>query len=323
LPDIIRDDYGRPLVIPPGGGPREPYRRTTTFIAALEDTAGLRRWEMRQLAVGLARRPDLVLAAAAVDPQAARAGRRGINPDREKLDEIVAKATEPASAAATTGTSLHSLTERLDRGQRLGYVPDPYGADVQAYAKGTAGIEWRDIETFRVLDGWKVAGTADRIGWYRRQLVVADVKTGSIDYPHKFAMQLAIYARSLSYDVETDTRGPADLGLDLRRGLIIHLPAGQGRCDLYEIDIEKGWEACLLAKKVRDWRATKNLLRSAENTDGAPDLTEAARTAPNIETLREVWRTTMAHNGLTTDFLDAVEKRRAELGAAEHHTQRR
>ena len=141
-----------------------------------------------------------MLAAAAADPA------------DNRLDEIVEKAVEHSTAAATTGTSLHALTERLDRGQKLGAVPEPYGADLKAYEKATAGIEWTDIETFRVLDGWRVAGTADRVGRIDGTLVIADIKTGSIDYPLKFAMQLAVYARSLPYDIGTDTRGAAQPG---------------------------------------------------------------------------------------------------------------
>jgi hypothetical protein len=241
--DIRRDRYGRPLVVPPDGGPPVPYRRTTTFSSALEDTHGLQLYKLRQAVFGMGQRQDLVLAAAATDPT-----------DKDKLDEIAEKATEHAlaSAAATTGTSLHALTERLDRGQKLGRVPEPYGADLKAYEKATAGIEWTDIETFRVLDGWRVAGTADRVGRVNGVLVVADIKTGSIDYPHKMAMQLACYARSLPYDIATNTRGPAQLGLNLNYGIIIHLPAGEGRCQLHRIDIAKGFDACLLAEKVWD-----------------------------------------------------------------------
>jgi hypothetical protein len=239
VPDIPRDRFGRPLVVPPGGGKkRVAYRRTTTFVGALEDTFALQLWKQRQVAIGMGQRPDLVLAAAATDPA-----------DKDKLDEIVRRATEHATASATNGTSLHSLTERMDRGQKLGRVPEPYPADLAAYQEATAGIEWIAIEDFRVLDAWLVAGTADRIGRVDGALVVADIKTGSIDYPHKMAMQLACYAHSLPYDIGTDTRGVAQ-ELDLKHGLISHLPAGEGRCDLYRIDLDKGWQACLLAAQV-------------------------------------------------------------------------
>ena len=93
--DIRRDRFGRPLVVPPGGGPRVAYRRTTTFVGALEDTYALQQWKQRQVAIGLGQRPDLVLAAAATDPE-----------DKDRLNEIVEKATEHATASATTRTPL-------------------------------------------------------------------------------------------------------------------------------------------------------------------------------------------------------------------------
>jgi hypothetical protein len=303
--DIQRDRYGRPLVVPPEGGKRAPYRRTTTFAGALEDTYALQLWKQRQTAIGMSQRPDLVLAAAATDPA-----------DKERLNEIAEKATEAAlaSAAATTGTSLHALTERLDRGQKLGVVPEPYGADVKAYEKATAGIEWTDIETFRVLDGWRVAGTADRIGCINGTLVVADIKTGSVEFPHKMAMQLACYARSLPYDIATDTRGPAERGLNLDYGVIIHLPAGEGRCQLHRVDIAKGWQACLLAKKVWDWRAVKGLLEPIdETTSSAPTFVDLAAAADTLEELREVWRKANREGAATEEFLAACHARKKQL----------
>jgi hypothetical protein len=304
--EIPRDRYGRPLVMPPEGAKRVPYRRTTTFAGALDDTYGLQLWKQRMVTVGLAQRPDLVLAAAAADPT-----------DKTRLDEIVAKATEHATAPATTGTSLHTLTERLDRGQKLGKVPDPYGDDLKAYEKATAGIEWTEIETFRVLDGWQVAGTADRIGRIGDTLVVADLKTGSIDYPHKMAMQLAVYARSLPYDIATDTRGEAQTDLSLDHGLIIHLPAGEGRCQLYRVDIAKGWAACLIAKQVWDWRATSGLLELVDPAAGiAPTLVDLAAGADSAEQLRALWVQAKRDGAITEDFLAVCEERHRQLAAA-------
>jgi hypothetical protein len=305
-PDFPRDRWHQPLVVPRRGGPRETYGRPSSFGDALDDKSGLHRWNLRTTVLGMSRRADLVLAAAAADPR-----------DKATLDEIVARATEPASAAATTGTALHALTERLDRGEELGPIPDPYGADIAAYAEATKGIRWTAVEQRRVLDGWRLAGTADRIGWHESRLRVGDIKTGkSVDYPHKFAIQLAIYAHSLPYDTATDRRGPADRGLDLKRGLIIHLPAGQGTCRLYKIDIEKGWEAAQLACQVRQWRSTKGLLTPVGSADGATDFTEAARTAPDLDTLRAVWWQAKYANGLTPDVLEAIEDRRPQLSAA-------
>ena len=247
-----RDRWGRPMVMPPNGKNRMAYQRTTTFVGVMENTFNLMAWKQRMTVLGIGQRRDLQLAAAAADPD-----------DKKTLNDLADKAMEAAnaSAAATTGTALHSLTERVDRGQELGYVPPEYADDIKAYAEATKHIEWTGIEQFRVHDEFKVAGTADRVGWYNGRLVVLDVKSGSIDYPHKMSMQLAMYSRSTPYDIENDQRITDPGEIDLTTGVILHLPAGQGRCDLYEIDIARGWEACVLAREVHAWRNSKDLTR--------------------------------------------------------------
>jgi hypothetical protein len=317
--EIPRDRYGRPMITQPGSTKRVPYRRTTTFVGALEDTYNLQKWKMRRVAYGMGQRKDLVLAAAASDPE-----------DKHKLNEIVENALEAAesSAAATTGTALHSLTERIDRGQPLGVIPNEYENDIAAYQAATQNIEWCGIESFRVYDRWQVAGTADRIGKDQHgRIRIYDIKTGSIDYPHKMAMQLAMYARSLPYDIPTDKRGNPEDALDLNRGVIIHLPAGQGRCDLYEIDIASGWGACLIAHQVWKWRGVKDLTKlfdpDAEQKQSEIERAFAelacARRAANAETLeelREVWNYAKEYGVLTEDFRAFCTERSRELAAA-------
>jgi hypothetical protein len=303
---IPRDRYGRPMVLPPGRGTkRVAYRRVTTFVGCLEDTYNLMAWKNRQVAYGMGQRKDLVLAAAAADPG-----------DKRKLDEIAQKATEHAmaSAAATTGTALHALTERIDRGQRLGFVPAEYQADIEAYRRATEGIEWAGIESFRVHDGFQVAGTADRIGrvgdgpWR-----IYDIKTGSIDYPHKIAMQLAMYARSVPYDIAADKRGTDTV--DPRYGVIIHLPAGQGRCELHRVDIVAGWGACLLAKQVWDWRSTKGLVEPLRDP-GAPATWESlVRDARHLDDLRLIWSRSRELGELTPELRALCTQRSQELAA--------
>lgn len=313
------------MILPPGRGTKRiAYRRVTTFVGALDDTYGLMQWKTRQVALGMGQRKDLVLAAAAAEAD-----------DKRKLNDIAEKACEHAlsSAAATTGTALHALTERIDRGKPLGVVPDEFRGDINAYQKATADIEFSAIETFRVHDDWKIAGTADRIGRDRRgRLKVYDVKTGSVDYPHKMAMQLAMYARSLPYDIATDTRGTFEDDLDLGTGIIIHLPAGQSRCDLYEIDIAKGWGACLIAKQVWDWRATKNLThRVGDDRENVweksnaprPALIDAASTAATLDVLRALWNDARQAGALTDDFRAAARKRGEELAAESRRASRR
>lgn len=303
--EIPRDRYGRPMVMQPNGK-RVSYRRCTTFVGCLDDTYGLMQWKTRQVALGMGQRKDLVLAAAAADPA-----------DKKTLNDIADKATEhaQASAAATTGTALHSLTERVDLGQVLGYVPDEYRADIDAYQQATRHIEWAGIESFRVHDDWKIAGTADRMGRTPNgRLTIYDIKTGSVDFPHKMAMQLAMYARSLPYDIATDQRG-SDV-VNLTTGVIIHLPAGQGRCDLYEIDIDKGWDACLLAKQVWDWRGVKGLTRLTEEPPMMSTTWQGlAERADTVTDLRTIWQQAADAGDLTTELRQMLTRRSAELAA--------
>lgn len=307
--ELPRDRWGRPMIIPVRGKKRIPYRRTTTFVGCLDDMNGLMAWKCRQVAYGMGQRKDLVLAAAAADPG-----------DKKLLGEISEKATEAAmsSAGATIGTALHSLTERIDRGQTLGAVPAEHQADLDAYRKATEHIEFSAIETFRVHDDWKVAGTADRIGKLHGRNMIMDIKTGSIDYPHKMAMQLAMYARMTPYRISDDTRYEDAEPVDPNRGVIIHLPAGQGRCDLYEIDLSAGWGACLIAKQVWDWRGNKNLTRAIDPaTPPAPPPTweSLIRDARNIDDLRLIWKRAKELGQLTPELKAAAKARSEELAA--------
>ncbi len=67
---------------------------------------------------------------------------------------------------------------------------------------------------------------------------------------------MAMYAHGALYDFATGTRHPLDM-IDKTIALMVHLPAGTGTCTIYQIDIAAGWEAALLAAKVRDWRKAK------------------------------------------------------------------
>src|SRR5689334_2925212 len=64
-PQVPRDRWQRPLVVPPKGGKPVAYTRCTTFVGCLEDTFNLSRWQQRMVALGLNDRPDLLLAVAA------------------------------------------------------------------------------------------------------------------------------------------------------------------------------------------------------------------------------------------------------------------
>jgi hypothetical protein len=132
------------------------------------------------------------------------------------------------------------------------------------------------------------------------------------------AMQLAMYARMTPYDIATDTRTTDPEPVDLNWGIIIHLPAGQGRCDLYEIDLAKGWGACLIARKVWNWRATKDLTKQVDpNAPAAQPATwELLITnADSLDRLREIWTRAAELGELTDDLKRLAEARSRRLAA--------
>ena len=93
------------------------------------------------------------------------------------------------------------------------------------------------------------------------RVVVADLKSGKSEaaYPFATTVQIATYAHGDRYDPETGERSPIHEDLDVTSGLLIHLPPSGG-CELYELDLIRGWQAAQLAVKVREaqkWKAAE------------------------------------------------------------------
>jgi hypothetical protein len=130
--------------------------------------------------------------------------------------------------------------------------------DLNAYRKRMEDVRVVEMETFVVNDEIKAAGSLDRLIEWKGELVVADIKTGQHEprYPHSVSLQTAIYARSTPYTHE-EGRKPRAREVSTTTGLLIHLPAGQAKCDIYELDIQAGWEAVQLALNVRQWLKAK------------------------------------------------------------------
>jgi hypothetical protein len=262
--DFPRDRYGRPMIVPADGGKPLPYGRPSSFGKKLEDTYGLEQWQRRMVTVGLARTPSLVARAATIpgDPKAwTKAHKADLNAIADEA-LIAAKANQ----AADIGTSLHRMTELADLGEDVTHLPEPFAADVAAYRAGMVAhgftIDSAHVECRMVCDELRLAGTTDRIpyvptiGKHR----ILDLKTGeSIELAALgYAVQLAVYAHSVLYDVATGERTPIDL--DLSTALIVHLPAGKASFTLYEVDVAAGWEAALVCAEIDRWRKRKNLL---------------------------------------------------------------
>jgi hypothetical protein len=312
--EIPRDGLDRPMVMLPDRSKRVAYRRVTTFVGALEDRYNLELWKLRRASWGLGQRPDLVLKASSVHVD-----------DKKALDEVAKDAMEYAEAAAkaTIGTALHKLCERLDRGQPLGRIPAPHDADIRAYEQCMKRyrVSHQAIETFRVHDDWRVAGTADRISSIDGEVVIADIKTGDIDRIHKIVMQLAMYQLSRPYDVATDTRVDDPCPTNPRRGLIIHLPSGSGECFLHWVDLEKGRKGLQACHKVFGFRGEKRktltwpVADQGELPIGALKTNFVARIdeCVDVDELRDLYFEAQVNNADDEDFVTAVRARKAEL----------
>jgi hypothetical protein len=247
------DRYGRYLIVPEGGGDPIPHTRATTHAATLDDRYSLEKWGQRMVAIGLSRRPDLLAKVAAT-------------PDDEKtrIDSIVVDAVEAggSSTGRNVGEALHQFTQRVDLGEmELSAVPEPWRKDVEAYRKAMdeAGFAVELVEKTCIVPTLTIAGTFDRIVVRDGRRFVLDVKSGqNLDYSWgAIATQLALYSRaSCIYDVETAERSPMPQ-VDQKLGLVAHVPAGQGRCELITVDLEPGWRGAQLAHLVRSWRKEK------------------------------------------------------------------
>lgn len=294
-PEVKRDRWGRPLIVPPGGGKAVAYTRCTTFVDCVEDKYNLQKWMQRQVAVGLVQRDDLRMAVAAHTD------------DKRELDRVCEAAMDAAksSSKATIGTALHSFTEQIDRGSEPTGVPAEYVADLAAYTAATRDLKHLHIEQMTVQDKLLVAGTPDRVVRFGGKNYIADLKTGSIEFGAlKVAMQLSMYSRSRLYDVETGERSMHDA--DLERGIVIHLPAGSGQATLHWIDLVEGWNAVRVASDVRAKRQIKfNDLTEPFNAPETrqPSLADQIAALNDAEAVRALWA---ANESSWTDDLTQI-----------------
>ncbi|MFI5942218.1 hypothetical protein ACIBCB_18440 [Streptomyces uncialis] len=288
-PEIPRDGWGRPLVVPKRGGKPVPLARTTTFIDCIEDKSALSDWRSRMTLLGAAARPSLLDAARRLDPTAPA--------DKRRLNALAQQAQDIAGASTKRerGTHLHNLSEQVDRGEPLPIgTSDSDLRDMAAYLTKTSVFEVEAVEKFVVVPELGTAGTLDRTlayagpgphGEHIEGLFIGDIKTGSVAHGRlKMAMQLAVYSRGEVYDHTLWPVDPADRkafvawkqraipaheaaraysalpGVSQQWGVIIHLPAGSGDCTLHWVDLEAGWAAACLAREVRTTRSFKGAM---------------------------------------------------------------
>jgi hypothetical protein len=253
-----RDRWGRYLLPDPATGEERAWTRATTLANTLSDPWGLVDWKLRMAVKGVATRDDLRALASALP----------LDTGKKQLNEVAQDAIEYAggSSGRNMGTALHEWTAQSDRGEAP-EVPSPWDRDLEAYhaALSVYGVRVSVgmVEQIVCLPDLGVAGTFDRIIVWPPSWHIADVKTAaSLDYSWlEIAVQEALYANAeYLWDADAEAWEPMP-PIDRTQGLVMHLPVGQARCDLYWVDLEIGWAAVTLAVDVREWRNRKDIHR--------------------------------------------------------------
>lgn len=304
---VKRDQYGRPLLRSTDGR-LLAYTRASSLADTIHDFHGLTIWEKRLIIKGLGEREDLAAMAGALplltdDKDLDR-------PTNRELDEIGRQAFEHSRghAKANWGTAVHSYTEPGPRG----VPPDRMQADVASFSDAMRGLPIVATELFVANDDLMAAGTFDHIVHHPEYgNVVADKKTGQLKFLQA-AIQTAVYAGGDLYDVETDERSP--LPIDNRDwGLLIHIPVGQGRTDIYKLDLNIGRAAAALCLAVKEMRSRRDV---AELVDANEMITKRRRIArelmqgaSSLEELRHIW---LDFEPVLTDEMKDAFTRRAE-----------
>jgi len=259
-----KDRWGRYLVTTPEGK-QKGYTRVTTIAKSCDEEGALKQWANRMVVTGLVNRSDLLAQASTKLT------------DKSALNKICEEAITAGggSSRANLGTALHALTEEIDLGHKPPILPG-LQADLDAYVstleKHGVHIMPNYIESVVINDDKEYAGTLDRIVEVDGRMYIADLKTGTdLTYAWRsIAVQLAAYADAQHvYDYKTSTRTSLPM-IEKDRAIVFHLPAGEGRCDLYWVDLEIGRKGLELSLQVRAWRKRNDVHSQFTNTNIIP-----------------------------------------------------
>lgn len=240
----------RPKFVDPRTGIEKSWQRASNFAAPLESPFGLIKHKTRQLIRGLNSRIDLarmLLTGAVV---------------AEKVDEVIDTALSAAEdeAAANNGTAVHAALELCDLGRE---VPQEYRqhaasyvAELRRYGLRPVAVEQRVLNT-----RLSATGTFDRVyvtdsGRY----VIGDIKTGSLNHPHKFAVQCVVYADA-DYIIGPDGKAePTPWPLDTNTAVLVHVDPETGATSIYGVPLQVARFGAALAEQVRSFQRTDVLL---------------------------------------------------------------
>lgn len=299
-PEEIERQGGMPQIVPRGmesSGIKVTYTRASGLADYISEAEYIHKWEMRYLAMGIARNPDLAglaapeiyntgLIAPAFGKDKSASGRR--------LDGIIEQALdrEGIHEKADYGSTVHVYTEPGAPSVPPWQGPwGQVGPDVASFAEWNRlyGVRIIDTERFTANDKTATAGTFDHLVEVRGHplltgQVVSDKKTGKYE-PWHWAVQIATYAYGEPY--ETDHTRPGWGGnINLKWGLVWQIREGSTVGHI--LDLEAGWEAAQHAAWVRDWHKRTDLAAPFKPASWAQRL-DACN---DLGSLRWLWDTT-------------------------------
>ena len=246
------------------------WQRQTNFCPILENQFSLIEWKQRKVLQGAPVVIDRL--ADATDYKAEMA--------------LVEEALEAAGAniKRNYGSDVHDACENVEAGI---YEPEDLAdplmiPDVRAYLNAIHAfdIETLEMEQVVVMPALGTAGRFDRIVRHLGVNKILDLKTGTL-HPLQIAVQLAGYAHAeVIYNPDDKSFRPMP-AVSQTEALVAHIPMHEGRCDIYSVNIELGWEYALLTKRVRDEvRKAKLTHKLKAQLRPAPAAVDARRVPP-------------------------------------------
>lgn len=306
------------------------WPRVSTIMKTHADSEGLTDWQIRMAMKGLAVSPDLIAMVASLD----------IENDKSKFSEAAKEAHARAGSkkGANFGTAVDRFTERLDAGESITSmgVPEGLRADVEAYARTLRdhGLEVLPQFTQRttVNATHEYAGTWDRV--VRRvstgELFMLDLKSNKPDAKTggmsnyswlEYISQLAAYAYGEHMCTLDFTAYEPMPEVSKAKGLILHLPSGKGRGELYGVRLERGWHNFVRSIETRKDRTEAKTgwswlierpVTAAPTPAPAPEPVEAVAPTPALAVHDHVARDIAA--ATTIEQLGNVARNAIEAG---------
>jgi hypothetical protein len=242
----------------------------TSVAGLLDDTYNLQQWVKRNVALGMALDESLAQRAIAY------------HQDKGALGDVAEDALRAAKAhqAAERGSAIHRTLEAHDLGEAI-IDTEANRALRRAYDKAleSAGLivvpEY--VERIVLYPTQMIAGRFDRIFKRRRdgKYVIGDIKSGAsaVKYPHKTAIQLALYANAPwmaapipSWGGKTEEFEHLPDKLDLKWAYVIYTP-DEHTVEVLKIEISHAFD--MVKKSIfpaLEWRKRDDLITSVGST---------------------------------------------------------